>query len=173
MPRAFRAIVLTAFVCGVLTFPFAAGAGHTTDPAVNLTPLGHIEESAVLGGFGGANPDINTDIAFWGKFAIQGNWDGFSIRNVRNRSNPNDGRAGLLRRKPGRRLGLEEPGRPVVEHTSRHCGTVWSRPDLRRRSSPRAGKASTSSTSRTRDDHTARRLRPDAVRLAHQLAHPL
>jgi hypothetical protein len=88
MPRALRAIVLTAFVCGVLTFPFAAGAGHTTDPAVNLTPLGHIEESAVLGGFGGANPDINTDIAFWGKFAIQGNWDGFSIRNVRNPNNP-------------------------------------------------------------------------------------
>ena len=83
MPRALRVLVLGAFVCGLLSFPFAAGAGHTTDPAVNLAPLGHIEEPAVLGGFGGANPDINTDIAFWGQFAYQGNWDGFSIRNIR------------------------------------------------------------------------------------------
>jgi hypothetical protein len=76
------------FVCGLLTFPLAAGAGHATDPSFNLAPLGHIEEPAVLGGFGGANPDINTDIAFWGQFAIQGNWDGFSIRNVRDPNNP-------------------------------------------------------------------------------------
>ena len=88
MPRALRVLVLGAFVCGLLTFPFAAGAGHTTDPAVNLAPLGHIEEPAVLGGFGGANPDINTDIAFWGQFAYQGNWDGFSIRNIRNPNSP-------------------------------------------------------------------------------------
>ena len=88
MPRALRVLVLGAFVCGLLTFPLAAGAGHTTDPAVNLAPLGHIQEPAVLGGFGGANPDINTDIAFWGKFAYQGNWDGFSIRDIRNKNNP-------------------------------------------------------------------------------------
>jgi LVIVD repeat len=88
MPRALRVLVLGAFVCGLLTFPFAAGAGHTTDPAVNLAPLGHIEEPAVLGGFGGANPDVNTDIAFWGQFAYQGNWDGFSIRNIRDPNNP-------------------------------------------------------------------------------------
>ncbi|MGH3022523.1 MAG: LVIVD repeat-containing protein [Gaiellaceae bacterium] len=87
MPRAFRVLAIAAFVAGVLTFPLAAVGGHTTDPAVNLAPLGHIEEPAVLGGFGGANPDINTDIAFWRKWAIQGNWDGFSIRDI---SNPND-----------------------------------------------------------------------------------
>ena len=88
MPRALRLSALVAIVCGLLAFPLAAGAGHTTDPSFNLAPLGHIEEPAVLGGFGGANPDINTDIAFWGQFAIQGNWDGFSIRNIRNPNNP-------------------------------------------------------------------------------------
>jgi hypothetical protein len=88
LPRAVRVSALVVFVCGLLTFPLAAGAGHTTDPSVNLAPLGHIEEPAVLGGFGGANPDINTDIAFWGQFAYQGNWDGFSIRNVRDPNNP-------------------------------------------------------------------------------------
>jgi hypothetical protein len=88
LPRAVRVSALVALICGLLTFPLAAGAGHTTDPSFNLAPLGHIEEPAVLGGFGGANPDINTDIAFWGKFAYQGNWDGFSIRNIGNPNNP-------------------------------------------------------------------------------------
>jgi len=87
MPQAVRVLALAAFVIGVLTFPLAAAGGHDTDPRENLAPLGHIEEAAVLGGFGGANPDINTDIAFWKKWAIQGNWDGFSIRDI---SNPND-----------------------------------------------------------------------------------
>jgi hypothetical protein len=88
MPQALRVLALAAFIVGVLTFPLAAGGGHTTDPRENLAPLGHIEEPAVLGGFGGANPDINTDIAFWKKWAIQGNWDGFSIRDISNPNNP-------------------------------------------------------------------------------------
>jgi hypothetical protein len=53
-----------------------------------MHPLGHIIEPAVLGGFGGANPDIHTDIAFWGKRAIQGNWDGFNIRDISDPENP-------------------------------------------------------------------------------------
>ena len=88
MTRLLRVLVLAAVACGILTFPLAAGAGHTTDPSENLIPLGHIEEPAVLGGFGGGNPDINTDIAFTGKWAIQGNWDGFSIRDIRDPNNP-------------------------------------------------------------------------------------
>jgi hypothetical protein len=88
MPQAVRVLALAAFVIGVLTFPLAAAGGHDTDPRENLAPLGHIEEAAVLGGFGGANPDINTDIAFWKKWAIQGNWDGFSIRDISNPNNP-------------------------------------------------------------------------------------
>ncbi len=85
MHNPLRVVVFAAFVCGVLAFPLAAGAGHTTDPGVEPGPLGHIEEPAVLGGFGGANPDIQTDITFWGKYAYQGNWDGFNIRNIKSR----------------------------------------------------------------------------------------
>lgn len=73
----------------LLAFPFTASAGHTTDPRTgNVHPLGHIVEPAVLGGFGGANPDNQTDIAFWGKHAFQGNWDGFSIRDISAPGNP-------------------------------------------------------------------------------------
>jgi hypothetical protein len=50
--------------------------------------MGHIEEPAVLGGFGGAEPDIHTDIAFWGTLAFQGNWDGFNIRDISAPGNP-------------------------------------------------------------------------------------
>src|SRR5262245_22561882 len=83
MARLCRYIVLAGSVLGVLALAPAANAEHTTDPRTsNLDPLGHIVEPAVLGGFGGANPDINTDIAFQGKYAIQGNWDGFTIRDI-------------------------------------------------------------------------------------------
>jgi hypothetical protein len=88
MRKLFLVLVLAAAAIGTVVFPIAAGAGHTTDPAVNLAPLGHIEEPAVLGGFGGANPDIQTDIAFWGRYAYQGNWDGFNIRDIKNPRNP-------------------------------------------------------------------------------------
>lgn len=89
MSKLLRLVVALAVVTGTLLFTSAAVAGHTTDPrTTNLHPLGHIEEPAVLGGFGGANPDIQTDIAFWGQYAIQGNWDGFNIRDISAPGNP-------------------------------------------------------------------------------------
>jgi hypothetical protein len=87
--RLARLVALAVSAMGMLAFPAIALAEHEQDPRTdNLHPLGHIVEPAVLGGFGGANPDINTDIAFQGKFAIQGNWDGFSIRDISAPGNP-------------------------------------------------------------------------------------
>lgn len=88
MPKPLR-LLLPLTIVGMLALPGLATAGHTGDPRTdNLVPLGHIVEPATLGGFGGANPDINTDIAFWGRYAVQGNWDGFNIRDVSNPANP-------------------------------------------------------------------------------------
>jgi hypothetical protein len=87
MRRLARLLVLGALAA--LVVPSVAQAGHTTDPRTgNLKPLGHIVEPAVLGGFGGGNPDIHTDIAFQGNLAFQGNWDGFNIRNISDPNNP-------------------------------------------------------------------------------------
>jgi LVIVD repeat len=87
MRRLARLLVVGALVA--LVVPSVAQAGHTTDPRTkNMIPLGHIIEPAVLGGFGGGNPDINTDIAFRGDLAFQGNWDGFSIRDISDPDNP-------------------------------------------------------------------------------------
>ena len=89
MSRLARLLALAACGVAVLAFPSIAAAGHTTDPRTdNLVPLGHIFEPAVLGGFGGGEPDVHTDLAFWGKYAYQGNWDGFNIRDIRSPNNP-------------------------------------------------------------------------------------
>jgi hypothetical protein len=85
--RLLRLITLGVLVA--LAVPAIAQAGHTTDPrTANLKPRGHIIEPAVLGGFGGGNPDIHTDIAFQGELAFQGNWDGFNIRDISDPNNP-------------------------------------------------------------------------------------
>ena len=89
MRQLFRALALTAAAAGILVFPLGAGAGHTTDPhSPDLVPRGHILEPASLLNPAIGNPDIHTDIAFWGKFAIQGNWDGFNIRDISDPDNP-------------------------------------------------------------------------------------
>ena len=89
MRHLFRVLALTVAAAGLLVFPLGAGAGHTTDPHTpNLVPRGHILEPASLLNPAIGNPDVHTDIAFWGKFAIQGNWDGFNIRDIRNPDSP-------------------------------------------------------------------------------------
>ena len=79
MRRLFRSLALVAGAISILGVAPVANAGHDGDPRTkNLHPLGHIIEPAVLGGFGGANPDINTDIAFRGNLAF-GNITQFTI----------------------------------------------------------------------------------------------
>jgi hypothetical protein len=89
MRRLLRVPVLVALAIGIIAFPLAAGAGHKDDPRTpNVKPMGHIFEPASLINPAIGNPDIHTDIAFWGKLAIQGNWDGFNIRNIAAPGNP-------------------------------------------------------------------------------------
>jgi hypothetical protein len=84
-----RVPLLLVVALGIVAFPLAAGAGHTTDPRTpDLVPRGHIVEPASLTNPAIANPDVHTDIAFRGKLAIQGNWDGFNIRDIRDPDNP-------------------------------------------------------------------------------------
>ena len=82
-------VALAALMVAAVAVPVSsASAGHETDPrSENLRPRGHIEEPAsLLTGAGGGN--IHTDIAFWGKLAVQGSWLGFNIRDISRRNNP-------------------------------------------------------------------------------------
>lgn len=77
-----RALVLLGAVLALVISALPASAGHDDDPRTeNLHPIGHIEEPASL-----LNPDlpptVHTDIAFWGKYAFQGNWLGINVRDV-------------------------------------------------------------------------------------------
>jgi hypothetical protein len=89
MRTVFRPFLATVVAAGLLAFPLGAQAGHSSDPRTpNIHPLGHIVEPASLLNPAVGNPDIHTDIAFWGKLAIQGNWDGFNIRDISAPGNP-------------------------------------------------------------------------------------
>ncbi|MQB01369.1 MAG: hypothetical protein GEU78_13935 [Actinobacteria bacterium] len=78
-----RSATLLLVSAALMALGLPAEAGHSTDPSTNnLHPLGHIEEPASLLNPAVGNPDVHTDIAFWGNLAFQGNWDGFNIRDI-------------------------------------------------------------------------------------------
>jgi hypothetical protein len=90
MRRRLPWIVLLALL-SLLWSALPAGAEHKDRPRTkNIHPMGHIEEPrSLLGGPDGtADTNIHTDIAFWGKYAFQGNWDGFTIRDISAPGNP-------------------------------------------------------------------------------------
>jgi hypothetical protein len=86
-------LVISLFSLGVIGTATPAGAGHDDDPrSDNMHPMGHIEEprsaTAFFLGETGEIAQFHTDIAFWGKTAFQGNWLGFSVRDIRAPGNP-------------------------------------------------------------------------------------
>jgi hypothetical protein len=84
--RWFSALLIAA----VLVVPaLPAQARHRQDPRTNnLRPRGHIIEPRSLINPEIGNPNIHTDIAFWGEFAFQGAWLGFNVRDISSPSNP-------------------------------------------------------------------------------------
>ncbi len=86
--RTIRLLAASAAIAAMVVPTAVATAGHDTDPATkNLHPMGHlVEPASLLTGAGGGN--IHTDIAFWGKIAVQGSWLGFNIRDVSAPGNP-------------------------------------------------------------------------------------
>ena len=89
MSRLARLVALAVAAVGMLAFPAIAAAGHDERPAYGQPASAGTHHRA-----GGARrirrrkPDIHTDIAFQGKYAYQGNWDGFNIRDIRSPNNP-------------------------------------------------------------------------------------
>ncbi|HEX6207437.1 MAG TPA: hypothetical protein VF058_03675, partial [Actinomycetota bacterium] len=89
MRSSIRWSVLVISAASLVLLGLPATAGHETDPRTNnLHPMGHIVEPASLLNPAVGNPDIHTDIAFWGKHAFQGTWLGFNIRDISAPGNP-------------------------------------------------------------------------------------
>jgi len=85
-----RRISLVAVASGVaaLLFPVAAVADHATNPqTMNMHALGHSPHPATAHDPDGVR-QLNSDIAFWGRFAFNGNYDGFRIIDIADPENP-------------------------------------------------------------------------------------
>ena len=88
--KAMRWLAAAVAAVGLLVFAAAAAATHETRPTANLRALGHspnpasfLEEPP-----GPQPPEVNSDLAFWGNLAFNGNYDGFRIIDISNRQNP-------------------------------------------------------------------------------------
>jgi hypothetical protein len=81
-----KSCAIVSMILLLLTAPVIAE--HDQDPRTkNLHPKGHIVEPASL--FNPTvSPNIHTDIAFWGRYAFQGSWLGFNIRDISAPGNP-------------------------------------------------------------------------------------
>jgi hypothetical protein len=79
-------------VCGVglLAWPALAAASHETRPSFELRALGHSPNPAsfLVDPPGPAPSEVNSDLAFWGDYAFNGNYDGFRIIDISDRRNP-------------------------------------------------------------------------------------
>ena len=85
-PRFLLAVGLIAV--GLLAIPMSAGADHATRPHTqNIHAKGH---SPDFGSFllPDGQRDANSDLAFWGKLAFHGDYDGFRIVDVSDPDNP-------------------------------------------------------------------------------------
>jgi LVIVD repeat len=81
-------LALAAAAVSLLAFPLAAGADHGTRPHTqNIHAKGH---SPDFGSFllPDGQRDANSDLAFWGRLAFHGDYDGFRIVDISDPDNP-------------------------------------------------------------------------------------
>ena len=87
MRRSLRLAVLLGATAGLLALPASASAEPPPDEVSsfdytdNMHPMGHSARIPVGGRF-------NSDLAFWGKTAFQGTYEGFRIIDITERDNP-------------------------------------------------------------------------------------
>jgi hypothetical protein len=77
-----RMFILAALAVGLLAFPLAATADHATRPHTpNIIALGHSPQPGTF-----LVPDgqrtVNSDLAFWGNLAFNGNYNGFRVIDI-------------------------------------------------------------------------------------------
>jgi len=85
-----RLFVVAASVTALVAAATVAVADHENRPSNELTALGHSPNPASFleDPEGPAPPEINSDLAFWGDLAFNGNYDGFRIIDVSDPMNP-------------------------------------------------------------------------------------
>lgn len=78
-----RLVLVAATAAFILALPATAMADHATRPQTsNVHALGHSPHPATFFGEPDGVRSVNSDIAFWGKLAFNGNYDGFRIIDI-------------------------------------------------------------------------------------------
>ena len=87
-----RLTLLGACAVAALVFTAVAAAGHADRPSFELRALGHSPHPASFLNDppGPAPPDVNSDLAFWGNLAFNGNYDGFRIIDISDKHDPQE-----------------------------------------------------------------------------------
>ena len=86
-----RWFVLLVSVLALMASALPASADHATRPSTqNIHPKGHSPHPASFFGATSAERNINSDIAFWGRLAFDGNYDGFRIIDISDPDNPQE-----------------------------------------------------------------------------------
>jgi hypothetical protein len=91
MRRPYGILAFAAVTLALLAFPLAAAADHGTRPHTqNMHAKGHSPHPATFFGDPDGVRHINSDIAFWGNLAFNGNYDGFRIIDISDPDNPQE-----------------------------------------------------------------------------------
>ena len=78
-----RSVLIAATAAVVLAIPATATASHSSRPqTTNMHALGHSAHPATFLGEPDGVRHISSDIAFWGRHAFQGNYDGFRVIDI-------------------------------------------------------------------------------------------
>ena len=87
-----RLSALLTCAVGLLVLPALAGANHGTRPSFELRALGHSPNPAsfLMEPPGPAPAEVNSDLAFWGRYVFHGDYDGFRIVHVSDGENPDE-----------------------------------------------------------------------------------
>lgn len=89
MSRHTRIMLGALVAAGVLVAPVTAVADHATDPHTpNMHAKGHSPHPATFFGEPDGVRHINSDLAFWGNLAFNGNYDSFRIIDIADPDNP-------------------------------------------------------------------------------------
>lgn len=89
MSRHTRIMLGALVAAGVLVAPVTAVADHATNPHTpNMHAKGHSPHPATFFGEPDGVRHINSDLAFWGNLAFNGNYDGFRIIDIADPDNP-------------------------------------------------------------------------------------
>jgi len=84
-----RLLLLTVSVLTLMAVAVPSSANHATRPSENIEALGHSPHPASFND-PAATLNINSDLAFWGNRAFNGNYNGFRIIDISNPANPQE-----------------------------------------------------------------------------------